>query len=336
MQASVLISAGGFTNWPPKQHSLLIRGPVEGGQVSIWITPLATISLVIEPAGRSAWQVETCALAYDPNGIFHIGASWGNDAGDASIYVNGIQAYPPDIDLIRSAPQLPPNSSFMAANEATRKERVERLAQLIPKQGRRAVTLAETLEDLQNCKQQVEAILVQLSNGSLYWESALPGIIRSLICQFKGPSFPLLQRTAGMYGLPLIIHSNTSQKFIDTEPMPAVDFKFSIALDRRDASDSKVDIDIWLGREDVRIGNTFYTNNLLIRSIADTHGSHYDPSVEPLYDWLKELYGMASTGSPKTHLNAYFTSIAQTVVGLADQVLRHAHSVATRKPANDT
>ena len=47
-----------------------------------------------------------------------------------------------------------------------------------------------------------------------------------------------------------------------------------------------MDIDVWLNLQHVSINGRDYTNNDVLRAVADTTGSHYDASIEPLVEAL--------------------------------------------------
>ena len=79
-----------------------------------------------------------------------------------------------------------------------------------------------------------------------------------------------------------------------------------------------MDIDIWLELRHVSVKGEDYSNNAVIRAVADTEGSHYDTGAEPVVDALRSL---RFHPSHVTQINSMLIETARVVLELADQLV---------------
>ena len=316
----------------PDIHTIIHTVDVNGGSVRVWIGPDRRINAVFKPNESNAFYAQSVPIEFiDESWEMIVSIRWHRDNGD--IFINGQMAGSSEpnssvVEVIRIAqPQylekykekLPDRSPHIDEYVNRRKTEVAERKQM---KERRPVTSEEHQRRLQDAASQLRHIEILIENGHNYFETALADRIRALLCRFKrGPSYPLLQHVAGMKGIPLLVYgmpfSGTNTDHSLSEGLKGW-LLGPIALQRTNPLLIEMDLDEWLEMKQANVEKKDYTNNDLLRAIADTCGTHYDSSVPPILDFLQ--INLAGPGG-KSMMIHKLLEISRVSVSLCDIVL---------------
>ena len=165
-----------------------------------------------------------------------------------------------------------------------------------PKHGRRPLTVSEMMNSLLNEHLQIVDLLDAIQYGRGSHAIGLAARLRSLVRHFKNNKLPLLQHCAAILDLPLTVFV-PAPHWTSYDHEPGVEFGFRIFPVKFNSSDIEMDLDVWLSAPFCRFKDNVYTNNDMVRLLADTlGGAHYDKSVEPMADalegWFTRSFGV--------------------------------------------
>jgi hypothetical protein len=315
--------------WPPPVCSLVMRKKVDLGSYAIWGTTSGKlVGSIKDDRGNSFW-IESCPILPGTFKKFVLTMVWSESKGDLRINntlvgsTNPEDKIPDFFEIVDGGKKIKP-IDLSKENENQRRKRAQEVKTFKARVGRRLVSLEETIKDLKNARASLKDRMDDLIAGKTYVDPDIASKLRALICRFSGPSYPLLQRAAGLLNLPLLVFSNQSNEMPPLEPEFWIDP--SVSLIQGSRTDVAMDLDIWLDRKRASIkGESPYNNNDILRAIAEMQGAHYDPSILPLIDYLNSIeLGSGGAESPSTLLRQFLLNVGQTIIGLCGQVIKKA------------
>lgn len=210
-------------------------------------------------------------------------------------------------------------NSCAEGSEAARTTRRSAVEQQAPRHGQRLLTVEENIEALKKRTSILEDHLEMVGAGSVHHFDSLANDIRVLVCRGGRNFNPLLQRCAGHLDKMLPVFGYVQEDAPDIQedfPEPVFHLVFNISPIANDAL-VEMDIDVWLDTRAANIHGRAYTHNDVLRAIADTEGSHHDPSVEPILDLIKSI----ETSSGQDIRGQWLIRIGKTVLHLAQQLV---------------
>ncbi len=315
------------TGWP-KYHTLWNSWDVEDGNITLWIGPDQRITAVFRPNNAQPYHATSCPVDLEIGADLSVAVGWKGDAGDIVLEGQIAGTNRPNVptaDRIVASPRyfFWAGEAFAEANEKCRLKRDEDVSQIRPRGNRRLLSLSEELDQLRDATTQLSDLLAAIGAGRTYFDTALSARIRALICRFKSAqSYPLLQRVAGRRSLPLIVYAFPFDGIKHDHPMvkELVVFVIGPVEEKQIKPEyAAMDIDVWLDLRHVSIKGSDYTNNDVLRAVADTTGSHYDASIGPLVEALRSI-----RLSPEyvTMINTMLVNAGKVALALNERVLK--------------
>ncbi len=219
--------------------------------------------------------------------------------------------------------------NYSQENDQAQKLRTKSANELQPENGKRLRTLEEEVVHLDRAMKQLVDLISLIESGKHYHIHACTALIRSLIAKGKKNFRPLLQRVVGRLDKPILVYASLHSP---QELSPTEDYNFTIQPSNKDnLSLCCIDLDVWLNsRAGIYAGNEF-TQNELIRTLADATASHFDPYSDPLLDRLESIKMFAQNQSFAI-ATSHALLIARTIVPLAD-TLFEAYYESVKSPS---
>lgn len=309
------------TDWP-EHHTLWSVLEVASGSVTLWLDPEQKITAVFKPETGPPYSVTSCQVILEAKADLSVAVTWKGNEGN--IYLEGQLAGTSKPDT-KTADQITARrrnffqagEAYGERNEECRLKRHREVSQLAPKKHRRPIGPSEELDQLKAAVRQLSQLTSAVSVGHSHFDTALADRLRALICHFKSSqAYPLLQRVAGRYALPLNVHALPFDG-LDRDHWATTDMGLSIlgpvSIEQIRPEYAAMDIDIWLELQHVSVKGEDYSNNAVIRAVADTEGSHYDTGAEPVVDALRSL---RFNPPHVTRINSMLIEIARVVLAL--------------------
>lgn len=331
-EGAVLFVVGPFTSWPPPHHSMVASGQFDAGHWTLWATPNRTLVGVVRFHRRGlTCIVESYPLTYVGSYAAMLGMTWSPDA--QKLYADGVL-----VGSTVAADHVPAGMSIgetkrwlsvdlSKQNREMQRQRTEWANSLAPRKGRRKVSLGEAIRDLADAQSQLADMLKSFRRGDTYFASSLAALLRSLLSMPTKSMNPLLQRAAGLLDLPLIIYAKaTGPSKIPARDSVRIFMQTHVLPTHEEATDSAMDLAYWLQLPTTLTRDRAYTNDETIRAIADTRGSHFDPSLEPLVDDLRAIMKGLSNYGPVTMYNDFLLSVARVADSLSSRVITAFHA----------
>jgi len=198
----------------------------------------------------------------------------------------------------------------------------EILAKRIKKEKERSVDASKKAKDVQELREQLRKAQIRLKHyceaakkneDSDAFIPALANDLRGLVSKTTvGES--LLQRMSGhacchliVYALPQIAHLESMEASLED----------NIRIAPRYVADTAMDIDEWLDITGMYLGKTAYSNEQILKHIANDDGSHFDPHERPLVEFLKSIFAQK-----RAWRDVYLLSLAEVVISLNERVLQ--------------
>ncbi|MGR4927273.1 hypothetical protein ACIPUD_10750 [Bradyrhizobium sp. CAR08] len=335
--ASIIADMDWRRGWPVAERLGMGHfSDLTGWQLTIFAEPDSTIRFELYHATGATLNFSTVQLEFVGAPQFTIGLSWGVD--NHLCVINGVlvahsdQSLPPAVTL--PMPGTRPPLDFSQSNAGARLKRREDAAKLSPRSGHRLRTLEEELAFLKSCRQQLAGDIDAITAGAVHRIHGCAATLRATIA-LGGRNFrPLLQRIAGRLDLPLPIYAPVREEppLDPSFPQPTESYRLQVSHERR-AGDAELDLDVWLEQLGFSVGGKAHNQNELVRLIADSTASHFDPDSDPALDRLESTMVFAEQVSVPM-VRAYTLVLTSTIVGLADYVLSEAASAGHAFDAN--
>ncbi|WP_425409010.1 hypothetical protein [Hyphococcus sp.] len=323
--------AGPFSNWPPKLPSIILNKQTAAGTIQVTAMPASTLIVATRQHSTILKHVETCPLKGPDKSPFVLSIRW--QGSEIGVWVNGSCAASTDTQqetetsIEWHAPvDANPILSLHKDNESSREARKKDLLTLKIRANRLPASTDHMINKLQSARLQLADQIASVQRGQIHHDTALAARLRALICHMNN-GYPLLQRLAGAFDLPLIVYAvppspepkdliTAAQLIIDQHVAPSATYSVDAAMD----------LDFWLNAEKAHCNGSAYSNNAIIRAYADTEAAHYDEGIEPLVASLKEMSVVNPHGSPMMALHTFLLNVAKSVMPLCDQVLAAART----------
>ena len=225
---------------------------------------------------------------------------------------------------------VPPNPADLAErplydyaqkNKKCITKRAGRLRGLSPKPGRKLQTTDQMFESLLDHASTLRDLRQLLLDGKHHHVQSMSGTLRNLIAD--NTTIPLLQRCAAAIEAPLILYTLPNPARLP--PIKLEDhFQFATSPERTDVFPNPIDLDIWLELNAGHLNGEPYTNLTLILAIAQSIGTHPDPSSHPATERMKAyLQHLPDTETESTMLVSYLCQLAHLVIALIESVAKH-------------
>lgn len=325
------VKAYSTQRWP-KIHTIIYAVKVYGGNIRVWIGPEQRMTAVFKPDEGNPFYAQSAPIEFvdDPWEMIVV-IRWNANMGD--IWINGQMAgssnpagdiveiaqvgRPPYWDKYRK--MFSEHSPYIQSCVDKRRHEVAARRQ---QKGQRPVRREEYRNRLKAASHQIRYITGLINKGHEYFDTALSDRIRALVCRFeRGPSYPLLQHVAGTEGASLLVYG---MPFSGTNTDCSLASGLQgwiigpLSVQKCHPLLIQMDLDEWLDQEQASCNGIDYTNNKMLRAIADTYGTHYDATVEPMVDFLQR---MAINADQKSIMIHKLIEIGQVVVSLCDKIL---------------
>ena len=290
--------------WPPKSE-FTISFPDQSGNSTIEtvLRPDARISVTI--TAKDGEQHFLCSPRISRPQPASIRFAWRWNEAEASLAVAGKIVASTAVGFEKADEDLEILPSPWVADEATKIKLLDqseetRLCRTSEEMGvsasggKRLRTLKENIISLKARRLALLEMMMAAKEGRHHHLMGISGALRLLICSKHGKSFhPLLQRVAGLLDEPLLVFGNPPnihELSIANGFAPDMADYSCVAI-TQEGRQYQMDLDDWLTNPGfVFVGKSF-TNNQLLRLIADSDGSHHDPCVKPEFDyWNAILY----------------------------------------------
>lgn len=310
--------------WPVAKDLSVFSLPVEGGHLSVVATVNGNLRISIREDDAASVDVDTCPIEINALRLFKIAAEWKGKF--ITIFADGeiIGSNEPDKTVINKLTIEPkaiaPGDPSEASGAHYCKLRAEKVRTLQAKPGRRLLTPQEMMDDLEKEYHQICDLLGLIRKGARYHVIGLAGRVRTIIA--RGHTLdPLLQRVAGITYSPLPVYTSRGANKQE-EPEPSWDVQFNIFPAPMVGIDLELDLDEWLQQTGCSSKGRRWSNNEVIRAIADTDGpSHYDPSIEPIIDFFNGLLMVErERDNLQSLMERVVVSVAETILALIEQI----------------
>lgn len=324
----------GYNTQPwPGLHTIVYTADVNGGNVRVWIGPDQRMTAVFKPCNKPSFYARSAPIdIVEEPWEMVVAIRWNIDNGD--VWVNGQMAgsSDPTASVVQVAQvgrppywekyrkMFPERSPHIQSYIDKRKHEV---AQRRHRENQRPVYPEEYEGRLKDAANQIQDTSNFIKEGRRYFDTALADRIRALVCRFeRGPSYPLLQHVAGtkeqsllVYGMPF---SGTNTECALAEGVQGW-ILGPLTLNKTHPLLVEMDLDEWLSQEQTNCNGIDYTNNKMLRAIADTCGTHYDTTVEPLVEFLQSISNSNENNNMMIHK---LLEIGEVVASLSEVVLR--------------
>jgi hypothetical protein len=280
--------------WPPSADEAIIDTPGNQCRVFGFVRPNGSVVFEITNEQGVLLSAETVPIQPPLERVARFGLTWAFP-DQLAVFANGEDVIARPV-LTTQPVQLSagvgiPASDFMAANAAAKSLRDDAMAALQPRAGCRLRSLDEEVTFLEEAVAQLEDFLAMIQAGKQFYARSCASLVRAMIAESerKGSNFkPLLQRVAGRLAAPLIVYASAPPIGVPVEYPPDTYFDLDISA-RQAFGLVPLDIDVWLRTEIQLHDGRRFTNNSLIRTIADANASHYDPDVNPTLEMLEDI-----------------------------------------------
>lgn len=319
---------------PPIEASLLLASAsVQGGRVDVWCHPGLQLVIRVCPDDRPCYAFRSRALSFTSDDHFELAILC--DDEKALAWINGEPAaamgYPMPDDGPLSV-RLPTwavrqvESCQLWCDTATQEARERRKklgSSATAKPNRRLLTQAEHLDALEREVHQIHDLTALVRAGARDHVIGLSARIRAVACYMaRKTDLPLLQRCAAIadVGLPVFI---PAPHWGDYGNKPDVELGSRVFPKRIHSTDIQLDLDVWLSLPSFRFGGTHYSNNDVLRAIADTMGgAHHDKSVDPNIESI-QTHVSTVMGTPHSFdmLSAFVVEAGTAILALSETVV---------------
>lgn len=298
--------------WPVRSRTLLVSRTDVTGPLSLHAEPFGglTLSMTRETRGPHAWTSQ--AIELRGNGYAIVTALWSET--ETGLNINGVdllaknsaEAATPVV-VTQEHPRDPtPSWDRPEAHEHCSSWRLWRHARFVelnsaPRQGRRAKTLSEQLEELRNSIRTLDDLATLVSRNHTHLVGHLAVEIRALVFWHGRQYDPLLLRLAASRDLPLPLFVLRDVPLPQISIRPSAHIRFGEpAIQRSFPSHVLVDLQDWLSQlvvtedattigtpTDIREASVMST----IAAVADTLGAaHYDRDTLTTLDVMRSFY----------------------------------------------
>lgn len=290
-EGSVIFEYAYEGDWPPSIDEAVIDTPCNNCRLFGLVRPTGTVIVEITNELGTVLRTETAPIRPPVERIVRFGISWtfpdhivvfanGQDIGAHAALPEGFIQLTAGVDV--------PRFDFAAENAEAKRLRDDAMAGLQPRAGRRLRSLDEEVIFLEEAVAQLEGFLRLIHEGNQFHSRSCASLIRALIAEGGRNFKPLLQRVAGRLAAPLIIYATPPAGDAPNDYPPATYLDLEISAQPRFGL-VPLDIDVWLRAEVQLHDGRRFTNNELIRTIADANASHYDPDADPTLEMLEDV-----------------------------------------------
>ena len=297
----------------------------------MWVSPDQTFIAVFQPNDEPSYSIETSPLVLEsPTSELTFAVRCSQRQGD--IFLNGKHVATNRDNVTIDCPitiPAPPTVELdfdpTAANDDCRRKRAEEIAKLSQRANRRKLTFDEQLDQLRDGCKELDELTHLLAEPKPHFHASVSARIRALICRFdRGPSYPLLQRIAGQLDLPLILYAPPFSGLNKDHPIAkglSLSIDGMVTPEKIDPVQVPLDIDFWLTLKQATIDGVPYSNNEILRAIADTSGSHHDSDADPL---VYKLNTIKVSRFVESTTSIILQAVSECVVCLAKFVIERA------------
>lgn len=296
--ATLVLDLFSMPPWPPR--TTLVVGAFETpvGLVTVAISPEPKLSVSVDAGDGRTGVANTGTLRIPQGQTFKVALSC-TPALEFSVFAGGQQVGRSNDGVLEAATfDLEPAARLelsedliMRSREAPR-ERAESLSIRSPRAGRTQMPLSYAVDGLRREIAQVGDLIDACHRGGLHHVYGLAARLRLLVARGRN-AHPLLQSVAAPRGVALPVHALPASELTD----PGVSMIGAWSLrDRAEEGTATVDLDVWLDQPGAIVAGNPYSNNGIIRAIADTVGAHFDPELEPLVGMLERMQSRTEAG----------------------------------------
>jgi len=319
---------------PPIEASLkLVAMSLQGGRIDVWCHPGSQLVIRVWPAERPCYVFTSRRLSFTSDDHFELAVLC--DEKMALAWINGEPAAAMGYTMADDGPlsvRLPSwavrqvESCQSWCDKATQEalERRKRLASsATAKPHRRLLTQAEHLGALQREVNQIHDLATLVRAGARDHVIGLSARIRAVACYMaRKRDLPLLQTCAAIanVGLPVFM---PAPHWADYGNKPDVELGSRVFPNPIHSTDIQLDLDVWLSLPLFRFGGTHYSNNDVLRAIADTMGgAHHDKSVDPNIESIR-THTSTVMGTPHSFdmLSAFVVEVGAAILALSEDVV---------------
>ncbi len=271
---------------------------VENGLIKLEFDQEAKLTATFIPLNNALFVLQAPKIEFHTD-LFEIMLiiTWKDDI--ATIFINRQEAasnradFKPPTSITVSTKAHPPqvdHTTYKNQNENKKTQRFEETRNLTPKKDTRLRTLKERIDFLKIEIEMIQDLIKEIEIGKPYYWMPLATSIRKLVCRLEQRQHvPLLQRIASLLDAPLNVYSNPSEIPFAIESMT---HGYEVFISTKpDRCFTLVDLDCWLDFKHAGIrkkdGTIIrFTNNMLLRELANTLACHIDDSAYELSDFM--------------------------------------------------
>ena len=182
---------------------------------------------------------------------------------------------------------------------------------------RRPLSLQELKDALREELDQLDDICELILSGKQYHRRGLAARLRLLIAAPTKTSVPLLQLVSAHQDRHLPVRASSALESLSEAILIGPPLASPALLNE----DGTTDLDLWLASAAARVDGISYSQNQVLRAVADTLGAHQDPDVEPLIDQLRKQLSGSPIGAVSI-MDLWLLSLANTCAALGRDLLK--------------
>lgn len=296
--ATLALVLQSMSPWPPSQDSVVGRFQTPVGQITLYVTPAPKLRAIVNSHAGQIAQVTTGKFIIEPDCNFKIALRCTIDL-KFTIYADGkLIGHSDDITIENTIFKIQPARISVTLGDleersaAAKIKRTDALKSRAPRLGRTSMPASYAEVGLRREVAQVTDLIDACQNGALHHVYGLAARLRLLVAHGRN-AHPLLQLVATSTGAALPVYALLSASEI--EPTASMVGDWSLR-DKPGPDTATLDLDVWLDQPGAAVEGRGYSNNAIIRAIADTVGSHFDPDLEPLVGMLDRIQSGTERG----------------------------------------
>jgi len=312
--------------------------PCQGGKVVVEANNKPEVICTFFPESGTKFYLKSPPIIFKNLHEMAVIVTWKEQ--EAQVWINRTKAASTDLSFVypefisvNTTPRniLADTESYKIISEEKRVSRIQEARDMKGRLGTRPRSLKERIDALNDKIGLLSKYISEISNGDHRHYVSIATILRSIICTSeRGPSYPLLQRVAGMIEQPLTVYSNPREiaSMLDSTVCQYEIF-LSVSADSRCATE--MDLDCWLDLKHILIkedGQTEkkFSNNNVIKCLADTEAAHLDDDIVPLVDKLSPVF-LSENENVRSLYTEHLIQIAKVVIYLANELVHHYYEL---------
>jgi hypothetical protein len=297
--------------------------PLENGFLNVSMETSGRLRAQLIGAGHGVEVISCPVQILGPNTMSQLWVFWKYPNIDLFIRMSLIGStdrpheVPSDFVVIGGAPN-PNLYDFSKENARAILKRQGRFGGSHPKPGRKRGDRAFVFSALRTELLQLRDLLNLVEQGAVHHVPGLFNQLRKLIV--LGDPMPLLQLCAAVVNVPLLVYAGPRDGFPRGTLKPTQGWIVLATAEPSPLTRNPIDLDVWLDLNAISVANQSINNRVLLRTIGNTVGSHFDIDVHPSVAMLRDSVA-TSNGKQTDLVRQYVCHVARMIIGLSERVI---------------